>query len=37
MRAGNFAACNGLRIQCIWKTDEGGNHHNHLHVGARPE
>jgi hypothetical protein len=27
----------GLRIQCIWKTDEGGNHHNHVHMGARPE
>jgi hypothetical protein len=27
---------NGLRIQCIWKTDQGGNHHNHVHVGARP-
>ncbi len=26
----------GLRIQCIWKTDEGGNHHNHVHVGVRP-
>jgi sulfite reductase beta subunit-like hemoprotein len=26
----------GLRIQCIWKTDEGGNHHNHVHAGARP-
>ena len=26
----------GLRIQCIWKTDEGGNHHNHVHIGARP-
>jgi hypothetical protein len=26
----------GLRIQCIWKTDEGGNHYNHVHVGARP-
>jgi hypothetical protein len=25
----------GLRIQCIWKTYEGGNHHNHVHVGAR--
>jgi hypothetical protein len=24
------------RIQCIWKTDEGGNHHNHVHVGVRP-
>lgn len=27
---------NGLRIQCIWKTDEGGNHYNHVHVGVRP-
>jgi len=27
---------NGLRIQCICKTDEGGNHHNHVHVGVRP-
>jgi len=27
----------GLRIQCIWKTYEGGNHHNHVHIGARPE
>ena len=26
----------GLRIQCIWKTNQGGNHHNHVHVGARP-
>ena len=26
----------GLRIQCIWKTDAGGNHHNHVHVGVRP-
>jgi hypothetical protein len=26
----------GQRIQCIWKTDEGGNHHNHVHVGVRP-
>ena len=26
----------GLRIQCIWKTDQGGNHHNHVHIGARP-
>jgi hypothetical protein len=25
-----------LRIQCIWKTNEGGNHHNHVHVGVRP-
>jgi hypothetical protein len=26
----------GLRIQVIWKTYEGGNHHNHVHIGARP-
>ena len=26
----------GLRIQCIWKTDTGGDHHNHVHAGARP-
>jgi hypothetical protein len=26
---------NGLRIQCIWKTNQGGNHHNHVHVGVR--
>ena len=25
----------GLRVQCIWKTNRGGNHHNHVHVGAR--
>ena len=25
----------GLRVQCIWKTYEGGNHHNHVHIGAR--
>ena len=27
---------NGLRIQCIWKTDQGGDHHDHVHIGARP-
>ena len=26
----------GLHIQCIWKTDQGGNHHDHVHIGARP-
>jgi murein DD-endopeptidase MepM/ murein hydrolase activator NlpD len=26
----------GLRIQCIWKTDQGGNHHGHVHLGAQP-
>jgi hypothetical protein len=25
-----------MRIQCIWKTNDGGNHHNHVHVGVRP-
>jgi hypothetical protein len=27
---------NGLRIQCIWKTLEGGDHFTHVHVGVRP-
>lgn len=27
----------GLRIQCIWKTYIGGNHHNHVHIGASPQ
>ena len=27
---------NGLRIQIIWKSDVGGNHHNHVHVGIGP-
>jgi hypothetical protein len=26
----------GVRIQVIWKTDQGGNHHNHVHVGVKP-
>jgi hypothetical protein len=26
----------GLRIQCIWKTYEGGDHYDHVHIGARP-
>jgi Putative peptidoglycan binding domain len=25
-----------MRIQCIWKTNVGGNHHDHVHVGVRP-
>lgn len=25
----------GRRIQVIWKTYEGGNHHNHVHIGIR--
>jgi hypothetical protein len=23
------------RIQVIWRTDTGGNHHNHVHIGIR--
>jgi len=35
-RGGLYTLTNdGLRIQCIWKTDAGGNHHNHVHVGIR--
>ncbi len=25
----------GMRMQCIWKTKIGGNHHNHVHVGLK--
>jgi hypothetical protein len=25
----------GHRIQVIWKTNAGGNHHNHVHIGIR--
>lgn len=25
----------GKRVQVIWKTNEGGNHHNHVHIGIR--
>ena len=25
----------GLRVQCIWRTNAGGNHHDHVHAGAR--
>jgi len=27
----------GYRVQILWKTDVGGNHHNHVHVGIRAE
>jgi hypothetical protein len=27
---------NRMRIQCIWKTNLGGNHHNHVHAGVKP-
>lgn len=26
---------NTLRVQIIWKSDVGGNHHNHVHVGVK--
>jgi hypothetical protein len=25
----------GLRVQCIWGTNAGGNHHNHVHMGVK--
>jgi hypothetical protein len=25
----------GRRVQVIWKTMQGGNHHNHVHIGIR--
>lgn len=25
----------GHRVQVIWKTNQGGNHHNHVHIGIR--
>jgi hypothetical protein len=25
----------GHRVQVLWKTMVGGNHHNHVHVGIR--
>ena len=25
----------GHRIQIIWKTNQGGNHHNHVHIGIK--
>lgn len=28
---------NGKRYQIIWKTNEGGNHYDHVHVGIRNE
>lgn len=24
-----------IRVQVLWKTDTGGNHHNHVHVGIK--
>ena len=25
-----------VRLQLIWKTDQGGNHHDHVHIGITP-
>jgi peptidoglycan hydrolase-like protein with peptidoglycan-binding domain len=36
-RGGLFTTTHeNMHIQCIWKTSNGGNHHNHVHVGVRP-
>jgi Putative peptidoglycan binding domain len=36
-RGGLFTTTHeNMRIQCIWKTSNGGNHHDHVHVGVRP-
>lgn len=26
----------GIRIQCIWKTNTGGDHYGHVHVAVKP-
>jgi len=26
---------NGYRIQVLYRTDVGGDHHNHIHVGVK--
>jgi hypothetical protein len=37
IRGGLYTRVHGaLRVQCIWKTYEGGDHYNHVHVGVRP-
>jgi hypothetical protein len=37
LRGGLFTTTHeNMRIQCIWKTNHGGNHHNRVHVGVRP-
>lgn len=36
-RGGLFTTTHeNMRIQCIWKTNAGGSHHNRVHVGVRP-
>jgi hypothetical protein len=35
-KGGNFSATvNGIRYQLIWRSNTGGNHYNHINVGAR--
>ena len=35
-RAGNLrVTLHGYRVQLLWRTDIGGNHFNHVHVGVR--
>jgi hypothetical protein len=29
------ARCNGYRVQLLYRTNIGGNHFNHVHVGVR--
>lgn len=36
LRGGNFTTTrNGIRWQVLYRTNVGGNHYNHVHVGAR--
>lgn len=33
---GNFVTTiNGIRYQVIYRSNIGGNHYNHIHIGAR--
>jgi hypothetical protein len=29
----NFTSPNGAAVEVLWKTEEGGDHHDHVHVG----
>lgn len=31
----NTGPYKGKRVQIIWKTNQGGDHHNHVHIGVR--
>lgn len=36
LRGGNFTTTrNGIRWQVLYRTNIGGNHYNHIHIGAR--